>query len=151
MHVQAAIASTLQQWLSSHPAIAWMVDHPLPALFLGLLLLFLLWSLLGAITRLMEQIWIAILAMPLKSLRWLFAGALQPLKGLDLLNRQPPVSKDKRLAEILSRLDALRQEEAALMTEMKAILVTPPAQKPKVLTVVEQPALPLAQKGVVNP
>ncbi|MFE4106978.1 hypothetical protein [Almyronema epifaneia] len=122
---QAAIATSLQTWLTQHPAIAWMVGHPLWTLALLLIGLLSVWGLLGAIAQFVRQVWVGLLSLPLRLLKWLLVKIFRLFKQADALQRsQTPKQADlpTRLLEILSRLESLRQEQDALIQEMQAIL-----------------------------
>ncbi|NEQ31796.1 MAG: hypothetical protein F6K04_12455 [Leptolyngbya sp. SIO4C5] len=122
---QGAIAASTQTWLSQHPVIAWMVTHPLLALGLAVVVLLSLWGFLGAIAQFVRQVWVGILSLPLRLMQWLLLGVFRLFRRADALQRlkkgQPP-ELQPRLLEILSRLESLQQEQAALMREMQAIL-----------------------------
>jgi hypothetical protein len=52
--IQNAIAAMVQDWLTDHPLLAWGVTHPIWAMTLLLLFIFLAWGLLGAIANLQK-------------------------------------------------------------------------------------------------
>ncbi len=125
--MQDAMVTSLQQWLAQHPIFAWVVAQPLWAIALLCLSLFLGWSLLGALVRVTQNVWLLILQAPWKLVQWLFGGIWQWFNRPDanpVPRFEPPAPLHPRLAEILDRLDTLRQEQDALMQEMQAILLS---------------------------
>jgi hypothetical protein len=106
----------LDHWIQSHPLIQWLISHPLGAIGLGLLSLFLLTGLLSAIGRLGEQLWLRLLRSPialLSSITRNLSSRIQQIR---------PTAKPDRLTEILDRLEILRQEETVLMEEMRQLV-----------------------------
>lgn len=126
--IQTAVFGSLQGWLAAHPMVHWSLTHPLYALGIGLLILFLLWGLLRAIVHLADRAWLAILQAPCRLSRWLWSR-VQLLPAQAQAESEPHVDPQVRLTEILSRLDALRQEQDTLMQEVKTILML---EKPSV-------------------
>ncbi|GAB4378872.1 MAG: hypothetical protein Kow00121_31660 [Elainellaceae cyanobacterium] len=127
------IISPLRDWLVSHPVWYWLFGHPLWLLGLVVLVLFLFAGLMGAIARLTEAVWLAVLQAPVRLLQWIFMGTLQLLKlPFSLQNstvkaEAPPVqssNQQERLTTLLSRLEALRQEQDELMKEVQALVQT---------------------------
>ncbi|MBW4472945.1 MAG: hypothetical protein KME45_21595 [Stenomitos rutilans HA7619-LM2] len=125
--IQNLVVTSNQLWLEEHPMVSWLVAHPFWAIALVLLTLFLTWSLLGAIAQFTQQAFLLILQAPLRLIQSLFRGVFQLLKRTDNLpltqfnEEQMP---QKRLVEILNRLESLRQEQEALMKEMQTILLS---------------------------
>jgi len=120
------LTSPLQNWLSAHPTGYWLVSHPIWLVGLILLCLLLLSGLLGAIAQLTQKLWIFVLQAPLLLTRWIFAaifqlfGAVFRWKGNT--EKLPENEQQQRLAEILSRLEVLKQEQDELLKEAKTIL-----------------------------
>jgi hypothetical protein len=132
------ILAPLQGWLVVHPVWNWLLTHPLWLLGLMVLVLFLFAGLLGAIARLTEAVWLAILQAPLRLVQLLFVGVAKLLK-MPFIPRvtsttvnQPvdpvlsPTNSQERLRNILDRLDHLRQEQDELIQEVRSILATQP-------------------------
>jgi hypothetical protein len=84
-----------------------------------LLGLFLFSGLLGAISRVTEKFWLFILTYPFKifSNGWMFIS-----KSLQKDNENQKTEAQKRVAEILSRLESIRQEQTLLSQELESIL-----------------------------
>lgn len=155
--VQGAMSSFIDQWIDSikvwidsHPIVLWMVqvilwaiNHPIPALVIAILLVFVLQRLLKVLSHLVEKALISLLQAPLKlsqfllrtgskSLGRLGRSAIKPAsdpgskeKTLDLKALSPESVKNsqkERLANILTRLEVIRQEQDQLLQEVAAIV-----------------------------
>lgn len=131
-NVQDAVGESIQSWLAEHPVLAWIIAHPLWTIALLVLTLFLCWSLLGAIAQLFQQAWLALLQAPLKLAQFLSRKlfpqglwqSLPPRKESSLINLDSQQDLHEQLPKILKRLDALRQEQEALIKEMQSILMS---------------------------
>lgn len=120
---QGVFAAPFQSWLSDHPAIAWMVAHPLWTVGLLFVVLLMTWGLLGAIARFIQEAWLAILQVPLRLAQFLFRGTFRLfLRAAPSQASLPESAPQNRMNEILSRLEAIHQEEEALMKEMRSLL-----------------------------
>jgi hypothetical protein len=117
------VLDSVQAWMATHPVAAWLMNHPLWTIALFFISLLLCWGLLGAIARLIQQVWLLILQAPLKLLRWLF-GSL--FKALPMPMLKPEASPEKQrqqhLIETIDRLEALQQEQEVLLQEVKTML-----------------------------
>ncbi len=125
--LQNTVVVSFQSWLVRHPVIAWMVHHPIPTLVLAVVLLLLFWGLVRAIAQLTERIWITILQVPLKLSLWCWAWITRPLQKLALAKpAQPavvsPSTPQTQLVEILTRLEALYQEQSQLIKEFRTLV-----------------------------
>ena len=128
--LQHAVATAVQNWLSAHRFWGWLIQHPLVSVLLILVLLTLLRGLLGAIAQFVEQAWVAVLRSPLELGKWLlgvgtksFQLAITPGTA-----KREVDSKQQRLTEILNRLETLKQEQDALLQEVKTLLGSEKAQ-----------------------
>lgn len=125
----SSFLAPIQEWLLAHPMWHWLFTHPVWLLGLVLLVLFLFVGLLGAIARLTEALWLAILQSPLKLAQWLFVGVLMllklPFRPKLVAAPQSATSPDERLSLILNRLEDLRQEQNELLDEVRSILALP--------------------------
>jgi hypothetical protein len=125
---QQAIARSIHDWLNHHPVLNWLLHHGLITLGLVLLFLLLIWGLIGAIARSLEQGWFYILQLPFRFVFWVMKGVI--VFGLQRFHHPNPLlaeeeatqSFDNRLAEILSRMESLRMEQDELLQEMKLLL-----------------------------
>jgi hypothetical protein len=125
-----AIATPILNWLAAHPLWQWLFSHPFWLLGIVLLAILLLAGLLGAIGRLTENLWMALLRFPFWLTQWLFKQSyrlfLRLLGRKDRADRADralaPVNQQERLADILNRLDAIQQEQDALLQEVRTIL-----------------------------
>ena len=117
--IQASINSSLNSWIDKHPQLIWLINHPLQ--FFGILLLglFLFSGLLGAISRVTEKFWLFILTYPFKifSNSWMFIS-----KSLQKDDDSQKTESQKRVIEILSRLESMRQEQTLLSHELEYLL-----------------------------
>lgn len=138
-----SFTAPIQDWLSQHPLFFWLATHPWWLVAATLAVLFLLSGLLRAIAGFTEQIWIALLRLPIVLISWLWQGTLLLLRrpfqakptvvpshlgNTPLLSSQPSEQPD-RLTQVLDRLETLRQEQDQLLQEIKALLQdrSPPA------------------------
>ena len=117
--IQASINSSLNGWIDQHPQLVWLVNHPLQSFGIFLLGLFLFSGLLGAISRITEKFWLFILTYPFKifSNSWLFIS-----KSLQKDDDNQKTEAQKRVTEILSRLESIRQEQTLLSQELESLL-----------------------------
>ena len=117
--IQASINSSLNSWIDQHPQLVWLVNHPLQSFGIFLLGLFLFSGLLGAISRITEKFWLFVLTYPFKifSNIWILVS-----KSLKKDDDDQKTETQKRVAEILSRLESIRQEQTLLSQELESIL-----------------------------
>jgi hypothetical protein len=121
--LQESIGTSVQGWIGAHPIAGWFVTHPLWSLAGLVVILLLLRGLLGAIGRLTESLWIALLRVPMR-LGWgvmrMAMRRWQPTPAkLDLA---APLSKREQMAYLLQRLEALHQEQDQLLRDIASIL-----------------------------
>ncbi|MBD3883036.1 hypothetical protein IFO70_14825 [Phormidium tenue FACHB-886] len=120
-----SLTQPIQDWLLAHPYGNWLLMHPLWAIGLVLIVLLLLSGLFGAIAQLTQRLWIALLQFPVLLTRWIFVGTFQLGRAIFQLKPAPAPTADtqqQRLAEILDRLEVLKQEQDELLQEVKQIL-----------------------------
>ena len=117
--IQASINSSLNGWIDQHPQLVWLVNHPLQSFGIFLLGLFLFSGLLGAISRITEKFWLFILTYPFKifSNIWVLVS-----KSLEKDDDDQKTETQKRVTEILSRLESIRQEQTSLSQELESRL-----------------------------
>jgi phosphate/sulfate permease len=125
--LQNTVVASVQNWLKTHPIVAWMVYHPIPTLVLAVVLFMLFWGLVRAIAQLTERIWIIILQVPLKLSLWFWTLISRPWQGLNrgkpaALPVAPPSTPQTQLVEILTRLEALYHEQSQLMKEFRTLV-----------------------------
>lgn len=124
--VHDVVATSMQAWMLEHPILSWIITHPLWSIALLVLVLFLCWSLLGAVAQFTQQAWLALLQSPLKATQLLSRSAFQSFKRADVFSSTELTSQQdvqERLSKIVSRLEVLQQEEEALIREMQSILI----------------------------
>uniref|UniRef100_B8HP35 Uncharacterized protein n=1 Tax=Cyanothece sp. (strain PCC 7425 / ATCC 29141) TaxID=395961 RepID=B8HP35_CYAP4 len=126
-NLQQILADSVRGWMSEHPLIAWMIHHPLWTLVLILLGLFLSWGLVGAAAQLTKKVWVLVLQGPFKLAQLLAQGILRLFnlaKPPQLAQLEREDHLQKRLSEILNRLESLRQEQEALIREMELLVLS---------------------------
>jgi hypothetical protein len=136
--IEHAVSSYFSQWLAQHPYLAWSIGHPLPSLGLVLVAILLLWGLIKAIGRGVEQIWIFLLKTPFKLLQPIFSriwGSIWRRLGNtsyttdaltnDLAVKPAHSNVPERVDLILDRLHALNQEQQILLGELSTLANSP--------------------------
>jgi hypothetical protein len=136
--IEHAISNYFSQWLGQHPYLAWSIAHPFPSLGLSLLAIFLLWGLIKAIGRGVEQIWLFLLKTPFKLLQPIFRliwGSIRRIFGQNnfsdtelttKLAHSTTTAATERVAQIVDRLQALSQEQDLLLTELTTLIQSSP-------------------------
>lgn len=140
--VKDAIASSANDWLTQHPIffrlvqiLGWATNHPIISIVILLFALALLWSIIKAIVRLIETASWSILQVPIKlllalikvsflSLAKVGSFGIQKITATKTIDNLPALlpenfqpSKQQRLAEISSRLEAIQKEQHELLQE----------------------------------
>jgi hypothetical protein len=116
MNAQNLISAALQNWLESYPTLDWLVGHPLSAIGLAILFIFLFWGLLNAIARFTERLWIVLLRSPLTLSQWLLSRSPSVLKQI---LPKPKADPQQSIKAVLARLEELRKEEDQLIAQVK--------------------------------
>jgi type VI protein secretion system component VasK len=136
-HVGSATSALVQDWVSGHPGIGWVVTHPVWAIAILLLGLFLLWGLLQAIAQSAASIWVGLGKLPV----WLFRGIWDGV--LWVVRRSPPVkalpTPEDRLAMLFAELEQVQQQQQQLMQDIKVLLQQSSDQKRSRKAVMELP------------
>jgi len=150
--VESAIASSVNDWITQHPAIfrimqvlTWGSNHPILSLVILLLTIAIASSIIKAIVRLIETVSWSILQVPFKLLFALIKVSFfsftkigniaikklishQPVNNLPALPpaTSPVIDKDKqqRLTEITLRLETIQREQKQLLQEATELLAT---------------------------
>ncbi|MEG4988517.1 hypothetical protein QUB08_22445 [Microcoleus sp. BR0-C5] len=142
--IKSAINGNVKDWIDSHPLVFWLVNHPWVSL--AILLLFIL-SILGffqALGSLFAEGWLFILQSPVKFMQGVLSFGSKSVSNfggvaVNSLVSQNPEDKNnsglqlrgvesnslesqERLANILTRLEAIREEQNQLLQEASAIL-----------------------------
>lgn len=132
---------SIRVWIDSHPAafwavqtMLWAIDHPIRALGVLLLLVFIIQRLLKALSYLVERALVFLLQAPFKFGRFLLqasAGFLGRLRGKEAASELEALSfeltqntQKERLATILTRLEVIRQEQNQLLQEVAVIVAS---------------------------
>jgi len=143
--LQSAINGSVKDWIDSHPVIFWLVSHPLISLAMLLLFVFIILGLLQALGSFFAEGWLFILQSPGKLMQGVFSVGSKSLGNLgggavnSLVSRNAvennnnsalqlrgvesnSLESQERIANILTRLEAIRQEQSQLLQEVSAIL-----------------------------
>ena len=126
--LQEAIVLAAQNWLKSHPILAWLLTHPLASLVIILVTILLFWGLLKSIVKMTEQVWLTLFKSPLKLGKCLLVSISKLFNKTSLASavyyRQSGSKlKQERLAYILNRLEEIKKEEAEILKEMKTLIL----------------------------
>jgi hypothetical protein len=140
--MQNAMGEMTQNWLMAHPILGWGVTHPLWALGMVVALAFMSGGLLRAIAQLTEQLWIDLLQLPMRAIRWGLNRLLPWRKPQPSTQTSAPVgfytptlkqnqtglqsANHQQLCEIMVRLEQIQQEQALLLQDIKALLLKDP-------------------------
>lgn len=144
--MQTAISNSVGDWLEAHPVIfrlvqflIWGTNHPIWGLVILVFTIAIAWSLIKAISSLIEIAWLALLKAPFKLSQALFGVSAKSLGKFGVLvnkqltaNKSPEpalqpseviqLNKQQRLAEISTRLETIQKEQSELLQEITAIL-----------------------------
>ncbi|MEG4404371.1 hypothetical protein [Microcoleus sp. MON2_D5] len=142
--LQSAIDGMFKNWMDSHPVVLWLVSHPLISLAMLLLFIFIILGFLQALGNFFAKGWLFILQIPLKLMQGVLSLASKSVSNLggvvvnSLVSKNPKdknnsalqlrgvesnsLESQERIANILTRLEAIRQEQNQLLQEASAIL-----------------------------
>lgn len=144
--MQTAINNSVSEWLQAHPLVfrlvqflIWGTNHPIWGLVTLLFTVAIAWSLIKAISSLIETAWLALLKAPFKLSQALFGVSAKSLSKFGgLVNKQLTANKNpnlvlqpseviqlnkqQRLAEISTRLETIQKEQSELLQEVAIIL-----------------------------
>lgn len=134
-------------WIDSHPTISWItktifwgINHSIISIIILLLAIFILWQLVKAFARLAEQGLLSILKFPFNLVRFVVGASVKPLGKLTISKitlNQPEANalavnnfisgdivedRQERLTTIITRLEAIAQEQNDLLEEVRTIL-----------------------------
>jgi hypothetical protein len=121
--IEHAVSSYFSQWMGQHPYFAWSIGHPVLSLGLVLIAIFLLWGLIKAIGRGIEQIWLFLLKTPFKLLQPIFRPIWGSIWRRFGHTEDSPAGgeRSERSEQIIDRLHALNQEQQSLLTELATL------------------------------
>ena len=142
--IQSAIKGTVKDWIDSHPVVFWLVSHPLISLAILLIFIFIILGLLQALGSLFAQAWLFILQSPVKFMQAVLSVGSKFVSNVggvavnSLVSKNPKeknnsalqlrgvesnsLESEERLANILARLEVIREEQNQLLQEASAIL-----------------------------
>ena len=141
-NIQQMFWAPLEVWLGEHPLVHWFLAHPFILLGLGLIALLLLAGLMSAIAYLTQNLWLRLLQLPVQLIQVLGNAIAIGLKRLFQMLFSPssstnadaaivlskPANSDgiashaPELQTLLERLEHVRQEEADLIEQIKALV-----------------------------
>lgn len=142
--IKSAIDATVKDWIDSNPLIFWLVSHPLIGLVMVLLFIFIVLGFFQALGSFFAEGWLSILQIPGKFMQGVLSVGSKSVSNLggvavnSLVSTTPgennysalqlrgvesnSLESQERLANILTRLEAIRQEQNQLLQEASAIL-----------------------------
>ncbi|MBE9099135.1 hypothetical protein [Vacuolonema iberomarrocanum] len=130
------IQSAIDQWLASHWWVNFLVHHPLVLLGVVLLIIFLVSGALRAISRTSESLWILVLKLPFRLLSWL------GIRSFVWWRKSQRNETGDRLQELLTRLETLREEQDAILAEVKTLVQDKPQNQSLAKRLRNVPKLP---------
>jgi hypothetical protein len=122
--IQSSINASLNSWIDNHPQLVWLINHPLQGLGMLILLLIMTSGLLGAISDITKKFWLSLFTFPLKIISDIWSTISNLLRNDNdgQKNISGETEKQKRIAEILSRLEVNRKAESLLLQELNSLL-----------------------------
>ncbi|MEG4533782.1 hypothetical protein [Microcoleus sp. D2_18a_D3] len=142
--LQSAIDGILKNWMGSHPVVFWLVSHPWISLVMLVLFILIIRSLLQALGNFFAKGLLFILQIPLKFMQGVLSLGSKSVSNLggvvvnSLVSKNPKdknnsalqltgvesnsLESQERIANILIRLEAIREEQNQLLQEASAIL-----------------------------
>ncbi|MFM9267675.1 hypothetical protein [Tychonema sp. BBK16] len=142
--IKNALYTTAKDWMDAHPVILWLVSHPLMGLGMLLLFIFMILGLFQALGSFFAEAWLFVLQSPGNFIQGFFKVGSKSVSNLggvtvsSLVSSNPGLNNNsglqvrgvesnsldsqERLANILIRLEAIRQEQSQLLEEVSAIL-----------------------------
>ncbi|MBD1828358.1 hypothetical protein NDI47_22635 [Microcoleus vaginatus GB1-A2] len=142
--LQSAINASVKDWIDSNPVIFWLVSHPLIGLAMVMLFISMILGFLQALSSVFAQGWLFILQSPVKFMQGVVKVGSKSVSNFggvavnSLVSKNPEdknnsalqlrgvesnsLESQERLANILARLEAIRQEQNQLLQEASAIL-----------------------------
>ncbi|MEG5064799.1 hypothetical protein QUB33_14370 [Microcoleus sp. B3-A4] len=142
--LQSGIDGMFKTWMDSHPVVFWLVSHPWISLVMVVLFLLIIRSLLQALGNFFAKGLLFVLQIPLKFMQGVLSLSSKSVSNLggvvvnSLVSKNPKdknnsalqlrgvesnsLESQERIANILIRLEAIRQEQNQLLQEASAIL-----------------------------
>jgi DNA anti-recombination protein RmuC len=142
--LQSAINGTVKDWIDSHPVVFWLVSHPLISLAMLLLFIFIILGFFQGLSSFFAKGWLFILQSSVKFMQRVLSVGSKSITNVggvavnSLVSKNPEyknnsalqlrgvesnsLESQERLANILTRLEAIRQEQNQLLQEASAIL-----------------------------
>lgn len=126
--IQRAIASSINTWLNSHSIIHWLVNHPLIALGIVLVSIFLILSLFQAIITVVLQAGLFLLKSPFTFGQFLVSRTTKSSSNtakqqiISLAPSEVSLDKIDTLESLITRLEELNQEQNSILQEIAKII-----------------------------
>jgi hypothetical protein len=116
-------SAMFQDWSKGHPLTLWFLTHPIYLISLIVLGLILFAGLIGIIGRLSENMWLAILQLPVK----LFQAIIQLLPNIAQQVLRSPTSsrnnnKEEQIQSTLKEIELLRKRETELLLKLQSLI-----------------------------
>jgi CBS domain containing-hemolysin-like protein len=115
----------VQTWLIHNPLLRWGFVHPVGGIIAVVILVVLFGGLVRAIAQLTEQLWVRLLQLPMRAVKWVLVPLLQLKprtadKPQALIASNPDL--EPQIGEIMVRLEHLQQEQTLLLQDIKTLL-----------------------------
>lgn len=142
--IKSAINGTVKDWIDAHPVVFWLVSHPLISLAMLLLFIFIIFGFFQGLSSFFAKGWLFILQSPIKFMQRVLSVGSKSVSNVggvavnSLVSKNPQdknnsalqlrgvesnsLESQERIANILTRLEAIRQEQNQLLQEASAIL-----------------------------
>ena len=115
----------VQAWLIHNPFLRWCFVHPMGGIVAVVILVVLFGGLVRAIAQLTEQLWVKLLQLPMRAVRWVIAPLFQ-LKPRTSDKPQLLIASNpdqaQQMGEIMVRLEHLQKEQTLLLQDIKTLL-----------------------------
>lgn len=134
--IEASLASLIQKWMEAHPLIYYLMSHPLQALGLFIITIFLFAGLINGLWILNQKLCSFMLRSPLTFIAFISSKSSKKIGSWFKSNHSANgVEKEaalmtnwesqKRIVEISRRLDELKSEENSLLKELVRLAELP--------------------------
>ena len=134
----------MNAWLSEHPLIFWMYNHPLIALIsillTTILTIRLLVTIYRAIAKAIDSLWLGILRSPWRLVKFLFGWSTQPkaINSPTAITSYEVTNNSQQLQMIAARLDRIEQQQLQIIEDLAELKQQPVAFKLKQIQLAEE-------------
>ncbi|WP_017293512.1 hypothetical protein [Geminocystis herdmanii] len=112
--VQSSLQSFWNNWMSNHRNLAFFISHPIISLTLFIILILTLWGIIQQIPYLLVKFWVVILKSPFN-----LGKSLLTTNNNDAITSSLNVNQAKLLQEILTQLEAIKNEQINIRKELE--------------------------------